>query len=383
MNKLSVIIGILVITPVFLFGSILLIKGLRNIQMSFASVHWPRATGMVVSSVTTRTAPTPDRTLRSMRDGPRSPDYATFGTNTKIGYIVNGREYTTNLLHFGQTLGSSDRSDAVLLSLRYPEGKEAPVSYNPSNPSVAVMNPGLHSEAFWLPGAGLAFLVPVALLMFLWPTLFGRPRKDNQAFENYVKSSIASLQEAAKSGQRVSPPGSPPPRFGGSDDMIMGVAAGVFAAVFCGLGVLALTAGMQRAWKGYASQSWPIAHGVVVWAIKSGGPAGADLEDTSDEPGHVARFVYEYEVGGKKHYNNIRRFEEISGGADADMERLAHRYHKGAMVDVRYLPADPDVSSVEPGNTSSAFILPGIGVAALLFGLATFKWIVPAVAKSF
>ena len=147
MNKLYVI-GILVISPVFLLGSFLLIKGVHNIQMSLASVHWPKAAGMVVSSVTTRTAPTQDRTLRPMGEGPPLPDYATFGTNTKIGYTVNGREYTTNLLHFGQTLGSSDRSDAALLSLRYPEGKEVPVSYNPSSPSVAVMNPGLHSEAF-------------------------------------------------------------------------------------------------------------------------------------------------------------------------------------------------------------------------------------------
>lgn len=382
MNKLYVIIGILVITPVFLLGSFLLIKGLRNIQMSIASVHWPRAAGMVVSSVTSRTAPTPNTMRRRVGDDPDLPDYATFGTNTKIGYTVNGLEYTTDLLHFGQTLGSSDRSDAAMLALRYPKGKEVPVSYNPGSPSVAVMNPGLHSEAFWLVGAGLAFLLPVALLIFLWPTIFGGPGKDDQAFENYVKSSISAMQEASKSGRPVSLPDSPPPRSGGSDK-IMGVAAGVFAAVFCGLGVLALTVGVQRAWKGYASQSWPIAHGVVVWAIKGGGPDGADLEDTSDEPGHVARFVYEYEVAGKKHYNNIRRFEEISGGPDADMERIAQRYHKGAKVDVHYFSTDPDVSTVEPGNTSSALIFPGIGVAALLFGLATFKWIVPAVAKSF
>ena len=383
MNKLYVIMGILVISPVFLLGSFLLIKGLRNIQMSLASVHWPKAAGMVVSSLTTRTAPTQDTIGRRMGDHPRLPDYATFGTNTKIGYAVEGREYTTNVLHFGQTLGSSDRSDAALLALRYPEGKEVPVSYNPSSPSVAVMNPGLHSEAFWLPGAGLAFLVPVALLVFLWPTIFGAPRKDDQAFENYVENSISAMQEAAKTGQRVSLPDSPPPRPRGSDDKIMGVAAAVFAAVFCGLGFLALTAGMPRAWKGYACQNWPVAHGVVVWAIKGGGPNGRDQEDTSDEPGHVARFVYEYEVAGKKHYNNIRRFEEISGGAEEDMERIAHRYHKGAQVDVHYFSADPDVSSVEPGNTSSALLLPGLGLAALLFGLATFKWIVPAVTKSF
>jgi hypothetical protein len=381
MDKLSIIIGIVVISPVFLLGSYLLVKGLRNIQMSLASVRWPKAAGMVVSSVTTRTAPTEDR-IRRRADEDRLPDYATFGTDTKIGYAVNGREYTTNVLHFGQTLGSSNRSDAALLSLRYPAGKEVPVSYNPGSPSVAVMNPGLHSEAFWLPGVGLAFLVPVALLVFLWPTIFGGPAKDDQAFENYVKSRMAAMQEAARSGQRVSLPDSPPPQPGGSDDKIMGMAAGVFAAVCCGLGVLALTAGIGRAWKGWACQSWPVAHGVVVWAIKGGGADGADMEDTSDEPGHRARFVYEYEGAGKKHYNNIRRFEGVSGGADADMERIAHRYRKGAKVDVRYFPADPDVSSVEPGNTGSAFLLPGIGVAALLFGLATFKWIVPAVARS-
>jgi hypothetical protein len=193
---------------------------------------------------------------------------------------------------------------------------------------------------------------------------------------------MAAMQEAARSGQHVSPPDSPPPRPGGSDDRIMAVAAGVFAAVCSGLGVLALAVGAQRAWKGYASRSWPVAHGVVVWAIKGGGPKGRDMKDTSDEPGHVARFVYEYEVAGKKHYNNIRRFEEISGGTDKDMERIAQRYRKGAKVDVHYFPPDPDVSTAEPGNTSSAWILPGIGAAALLFGLATFKWIVPAVAKS-
>ena len=47
-----------------------------------------------------------------------------------------------------------------------------------------------------------------------------------------------------------------------------------------------------------------------------------------------------------------------------------------------YFPADPDVAVLEPGNNSEGLWLPGIGLVALLFGLATLIWIVPAVAKS-
>jgi hypothetical protein len=48
---------------------------------------------------------------------------------------------------------------------------------------------------------------------------------------------------------------------------------------------------------------------------------------------------------------------------------------------VHYYPADPDVAVLEPGNNSEGLWLPGIGLVALLGGLATLIWIVPAMAK--
>ena len=46
-----------------------------------------------------------------------------------------------------------------------------------------------------------------------------------------------------------------------------------------------------------------------------------------------------------------------------------------------YFPADPLVAVLEPGNTSEGLWLPGVGLLALLFGLTTLIWIMPAVAR--
>ena len=154
----------------------------------------------------------------------------------------------------------------------------------------------------------------------------------------------------------------------------MAAVAVLFAAVFCGLGVLALTAGLQRIWHGAASQHWPTTPGEVIFAATEGG------DDTSDSTSY-ARFVYEYQVDGAQHFNNVRRFAQVEGGDRDEADRVAERYHKGAKVTVSYFPTDPDVAVLEPGNTSASLWLPGIGLVAVLFSLAVFLWIVPAVAR--
>ena len=45
-------------------------------------------------------------------------------------------------------------------------------------------------------------------------------------------------------------------------------------------------------------------------------------------------------------------------------------------------PQDPDVAVLEPGNSTEALWLPGIGLVSLLFSIAAFIWIVPAIAKN-
>jgi len=344
MNKVVLAVCMLMIGLVVLFGLYLFLKGARNVQLAVVSTRWPTTSGRAVSSQTTRDASPDTRT---------SPSTVTFDTRTVIHYAVNGRDYTTDILHFGQTLGSGDKSEAALQRLRYPAGKDVTVSYNPASPSTAVMKPGLHAEAFWLPGAGLAFLLPAALCMFMLPAMLRSSTADDQAFANYVHAAI-------ETGRPNSPP---PPRQSG--DSIMAVGGTVFGAILCGLGMLLLTSGLQRAWRGSASTSWPTTHGVVL-------SAGADEPDDTTDAAYRARLIYQYQVAGMTHFNNLRTFAQVEGGAT---------YHRGAGVKVSYFPSDPDVAVLEPGNTSDALWLPGIGVFLLLASLAIFIWLVPALSK--
>jgi hypothetical protein len=347
MNKIVLAICLLMVGMVALLGLYLFLKGARRIQLAVASTKWPKTSGKVISSETTRDV----STTRDVDTNKVSPS-VTFNTLTKISYTVDGLGYTTDQLRFGQTLGSGDMSDAEVKRLRYPPGKEVTVSYDPANPASSVMKPGLHAEAFWLPGAGLAFLIPSLLCMFLLPGIFRDFTTDRQAFEDYVNTAIE---------QRRTDLG-PPPQ---SRDKVMPVAAAFFGAVFCCLGILALTAGLQRALNGAASQHWPTVPGEV---IRTGSDEPVDTTHTASR----TRLIYKYDVAGVTHFNNVRQFAQVEDVA---------RYQTGQHVKVSYLPADPDISVLEPGNTGVSLILPGIGAVLILFSSAVFYWIVPAVGK--
>jgi hypothetical protein len=365
MNKIMLAFCTLAIGAVVLFGLFLFWKGARNIQMAVASEKWPTAPGTVISVDTTRDA---------TRETRKSPSIVTFNTRTVIQYAVNGREYTTDVLFFGQTLGSGDKSDAALQRLRYPVGQAVMVSYDPERPATAVMRPGLHAAAFWLPGAGLAFLLPAALCLFLGPSMLRNMTANDDALQKYVEQAMAQGQRGEIPMDRPFTP----PRQGG--DAVMMIAAAGFGLLLCGGGILALTSGLQRIWHGMASQSWPTVPGSVVFTNESGGLGNAEADADTSNVSSLARFVYQYEVAGTRHYNNVRQFSEVEGGRE-ELQRIGERYKKGAKVKVSYFPTDPDVAVLEPGNTSAAMILPAIGAVLVLFSLVIFIWMVPALGK--
>jgi hypothetical protein len=333
MMKLTLIGGVIAIGLVVAFGLYLFVLGLSNLNRAVASSHWPRTAGKVVRS-DTREQHDVDKRSKAVS--------VIYSADTVIQYAVAGKPYSTNLIHFGQTLGSGDASEAELQRLRYPLNGAVPVSYDPSRPWIAAARPGLHAEAFWLPGAGLAFLLPAAVALFVFLTVFrSAPRQ--------------------------------------SDDVIAPVVAGLLAAVFCGLGILALSSGAQRLWRGAASEHWPSVQGTVLFSrVNTSETQDSDhRSSTTFSP----QFVYTYEVDGVKHFNNRRRFGQVEGSGEDWAEDIAMRYRAGKAVRVYYFQADPDVAVLEPGNNSEGLWLPGIGLVALLFGLATLIWIVPAVAK--
>jgi hypothetical protein len=319
-------------------------KGVVNVWHAWASTQWPRSQGIVTAA---------SESISVERDRHASTTF--YSANTTIRYRVQGRNYTTGLIHFGQTFGSSDPSEAAMQLLRYPVGAVVSVSYNPSAPSIAVNRPGIHADAFWLVGAGLAFLLPSAMCLAAFPGILGRGD--------------------AEFG-----------RVGAG----MVLAAGIFGVIFCVLGILALSYGSQNLWNAHASQSWPTAPGTVVSASisKNRVHISSEMSNRSDviteppvESTYIFGFVYAYNVGGATHYGNLRRFGGYVGASDDWAARAARRYPVGSKVIVAFHPGDPDLAVLEPGILNEALVLPGFGALAILFGIAVLIFIVPGVSR--
>ncbi|MEO7651993.1 MAG: DUF3592 domain-containing protein, partial [Bryobacteraceae bacterium] len=159
-----------------------------------------------------------------------------------------------------------------------------------------------------------------------------------------------------------------------------------FAVIFALIGVAMLGGGVGRLWNAYASTRWPLAPGLITYGrqdVSTSVTKDSDREE-SRTPIYGTQLVYEYEVGGRKHFNNVRAFGALAGSSDADRaSSITERYPLGKKVDVAYNPADPDVAVLEPGINNEAYWLPGAGAAFLLFGLAVYFFAIPALTKSF
>lgn len=233
-----------------LFWLYLFSLGARNLWRGHASAQWPVTRGIVVGSDTART------TSENPEDHTTSVSYS---AKIALRYRVHNRDYTTENIYFGQTVGSGDSSEAEIRRIQYPIGAEVAISYDPENPSISVVKTGIHADAFWLPGAGLAFALPGIMVPFLFLTKAGHT-----------------------------------PALG----IALGIALGVFALAFCTIGILMLMAGLTNLWRAHASTNWPVASGAIVYGILDSTTSVSrntqgNVERTTT---HAARLVYEYTV---------------------------------------------------------------------------------------
>jgi hypothetical protein len=146
-----------------LFGFGILAPGLRNLWYARASQSWPTTEGVVVYVEQ-------EATSQVVKDSAgRTEQVTTHGAPLAYRYEVNGTPYFSNMRHFGQFIGSSqDWAEAILQ--RYPSGTGVPVSYCPTDPDLAALEPGIHSERYYLPGAGLVFLL-FGIIGLIWSNL--------------------------------------------------------------------------------------------------------------------------------------------------------------------------------------------------------------------
>ena len=91
--------------------------------------------------------------------------------------------------------------------------------------------------------------------------------------------------------------------------------------------------------------------------------------------------VFSYDVAGKRCFSNLRRFGLLAAGSDEEADRVQAKYPEGQAVTVSYSPDNPNLAVLEPGIDQEAYILPGIGLALLVFATLVFVFIVPSVAS--
>jgi len=313
-----------------LLGIAMLVPGLRNLSRSIASSGWPTAAATVVTS----------ETSASVSRGRSSRDRSTmYSASIRLRYAVGGQVYATDTLHFGETLGSGDSSEAELRRLRFPLGYETTVVYDPKQPWVAAARPGFHSEALLLPGGALAFIVPAIMFVVLY---YGMDRGNS----------------------------------------MLGVGLGIFATIFVAIGAALLTPGLISLWNARESVKWPVVPGRILYH-EEGSSTSTDTHEgrTTTTTTYSTRVIYRYQVKGRTLFNNVRRFGQLAGSSEEWASEIAAQYPMGKDVEVSYKPGDPETAALEPGIDKEAYYLPGAGAAFLLFGFAVFRWGIPALTR--
>jgi len=336
MKAMDYVVGVILLL-VILGGGYFLRLGLRNIWRGVASASWPRVSGTVIRSQTS------SATDRDKDTGQRNVMYS---ADIEFQYRVNGRDYTTKTLHFGQTLGSGASADAEIRHMRYPEGATVSIAYDPKDPSVAAAEPGFSLESLWLVVAGLAFILPCVMAAVI---MYGTERR-------------------------------------GNGDLGMAVAAGIFASIFAALGIAALIAGLTTVSRARNSVHWPTTEGVIRYAKLQ---TDDHAERVSDAPGtthsehteiYSTNVVYEYEVNGEKYFAKVRKFGVLNSDL-AEEQGAADRYRVGSKVTVAYSPVNPNVAVLEPGAEGATYAMAGVGAACVFFATVIFVWIIPSMMR--
>jgi hypothetical protein len=334
-------IGLAVICILLAIDLVIMGIGVRNVMRAHGSSRWPQVPGVVAQSKSGTETGFNDREPLTERDYLQDGYATMYLADIRFRYTVGGRNYSTDKLHFGQTVSSGDSSEAQLRLFKYPLGSAVTVSYNPANPSIAAVEPGLTRDLFYIPGAALGLLIPaIMILLFL-----------------YGAKDVASGGNAAD----------------GMKNMILPIFL-IFSGVFMALGLLMITAGIVNLWRANKSTNWPSTPGQIVYGrINQDDPTQTVKADGLNLVAHKEKgviVIYKYSTAGKTRFSRRRLFGQVPDNQTDWAEQLGNFYCLGKEVPVFYDPQDEDRAVLTPGVAREAMILPGFGAGVFLFSLA-------------
>ncbi|MCA9192730.1 MAG: DUF3592 domain-containing protein [Planctomycetales bacterium] len=117
-------------------GVAILWTGYRDLLLAVQSTNWPTAIGVVKTSLVEH-----EVTKQRDADGRREVT-DTYYARIGYQYTVAGRQYSSDRVAM-RDYSWADKNEATEITERYPTGSEVTVFHSPTDPSVAVLRPGL------------------------------------------------------------------------------------------------------------------------------------------------------------------------------------------------------------------------------------------------
>ena len=131
-------------------GFVVLFKfGLPQYQKAKESPNWPTVNGIITAS-----------SVESRIEKSNKKSKIMYSANINFTYKVNGRDFTAHDSYLGSSsTSSSNQSDARNIVNKYPKGKTVQVFYDPKEPFIGILEPGVKTQHYLFLAIGAVLIV--------------------------------------------------------------------------------------------------------------------------------------------------------------------------------------------------------------------------------
>lgn len=138
----------------------------------------------------------------------------------------------------------------------------------------------------------------------------------------------------------------------------------VFPIPFLLIGAVTCYFGWQNLERAKQSSNWPTAAGIIQHS-------SVEYHRSDDGGGtYHAELYYDFDVQGTTYSGDRVAFGDYGSSDASHARRIVNKYPKGKEVTVYYLPKNPEVTVLEPGQKTQVWFLPAIGLVFFLVGVA-------------
>lgn len=138
-----------------------------------------------------------------------------------------------------------------------------------------------------------------------------------------------------------------------------------FISLFLLVGAVITSFGVHGLTLGFESKNWPSTEARILESRVERNTSGSGKDRTTS---YRAEVTYEFTVDGVTHTGDRVAAADLGRGKSVHAKRIVTRYPKGGKASVYYRPDNPAKCLLEPGVQPQTFIMPSVGLFALLLG---------------